>query len=171
MLQYTVCAAAAAAAAAMQCMPCCTHWLTPSCRVCMDLSVNVMVLSVFSIQLHITSIRRAKLAIMYLSQFLMNLSLSLSLVCQSVWMLCLVFACLIQCTRKELINVLLSSNLACNFSFHDCYQTSRPGQSTEEYAHQVLDRFEQWGGNFIDTANVYATGKSEQFIGSWLQAR
>ncbi|KAK7102012.1 1-deoxyxylulose-5-phosphate synthase YajO-like [Littorina saxatilis] len=49
--------------------------------------------------------------------------------------------------------------------------TSRPGQNTEEYAHKVLNRFVEWGGNFIDTANVYATGKSEEIVGSWLQAK
>lgn len=44
----------------------------------------------------------------------------------------------------------------------------RPGQSSEEYAHKVLDRFVEWGGNFIDTANVYAAGKAEEILGSWL---
>ncbi|XP_046578842.1 1-deoxyxylulose-5-phosphate synthase YajO-like [Haliotis rubra] len=44
----------------------------------------------------------------------------------------------------------------------------RPGQATEEYSHQVLDRYVQWGGNFLDTADVYTQGLSEKFIGSWL---
>ncbi|XP_046578843.1 1-deoxyxylulose-5-phosphate synthase YajO-like [Haliotis rubra] len=43
-----------------------------------------------------------------------------------------------------------------------------PGQATEEYSHQVLDRYVQWGGNFLDTADVYTQGLSEKFIGSWL---
>ncbi|XP_048257705.1 1-deoxyxylulose-5-phosphate synthase YajO-like [Haliotis rufescens] len=47
-------------------------------------------------------------------------------------------------------------------------QGSRPGQATEEYSHQVLDRYVQWGGNFLDTADVYSQGVSEKFIGSWL---
>ncbi|XP_046578841.1 1-deoxyxylulose-5-phosphate synthase YajO-like [Haliotis rubra] len=44
----------------------------------------------------------------------------------------------------------------------------RPGQATEEYSHQVLDRYVQWGGNFLDTADVYSQGLSEKFLGSWL---
>ncbi|XP_048242335.1 1-deoxyxylulose-5-phosphate synthase YajO-like [Haliotis rufescens] len=45
---------------------------------------------------------------------------------------------------------------------------SRPSQATEEYSHQVLDRYVQWGGNFIDTADVYSQGLSEKYLGSWL---
>ncbi|XP_046578828.1 putative sterigmatocystin biosynthesis dehydrogenase stcV [Haliotis rubra] len=44
----------------------------------------------------------------------------------------------------------------------------RPGQATEEFSHQMLDRYVQWGGNFIDTADIYSQGLSEKFIGSWL---
>ncbi|XP_046573745.1 1-deoxyxylulose-5-phosphate synthase YajO-like [Haliotis rubra] len=45
---------------------------------------------------------------------------------------------------------------------------SRPSQASEEYSHQLLDRYVQWGGNFIDTADVYSQGLSEKFLGSWL---
>ena len=74
-------------------------------------------------------------------------------------------------TNRVQTNVSTAFLVVCNISIHCSQQTGRPGQSTEEYAHQVLDRFEQWGGNFIDTANVYAIGKSEAIIGSWLKAR
>ncbi|SDT03800.1 aldo/keto reductase [Microterricola viridarii] len=36
-------------------------------------------------------------------------------------------------------------------------------------AEAVLDRYRESGGNFIDTADSYAAGRSEQLIGSWLR--
>ncbi|XP_065887749.1 1-deoxyxylulose-5-phosphate synthase YajO-like [Dysidea avara] len=44
----------------------------------------------------------------------------------------------------------------------------RPGQSNEEESHEILDQFVAAGGNFIDTADVYQSGLSETYIGSWL---
>jgi aryl-alcohol dehydrogenase-like predicted oxidoreductase len=44
-------------------------------------------------------------------------------------------------------------------------------ESDERVAHLQLDRFLEQGGNFVDTADVYSDGASEQIIGSWLQAR
>ncbi|XP_059178411.1 1-deoxyxylulose-5-phosphate synthase YajO-like [Physella acuta] len=44
-----------------------------------------------------------------------------------------------------------------------------PGQCDEELSFQILDRFVEWGGNFIDTANVYGRGKSEEIVGKWLE--
>lgn len=44
-------------------------------------------------------------------------------------------------------------------------------QADEATSHRILDRFTEDGNNFIDTANVYAGGKSEEIIGSWLKAR
>ncbi len=41
-------------------------------------------------------------------------------------------------------------------------------QSEEEASHRVLDRFVESGGNFLDTSNVYSSGKSEEIIGKWL---
>jgi aryl-alcohol dehydrogenase-like predicted oxidoreductase len=38
----------------------------------------------------------------------------------------------------------------------------------EEMSHRLLDRFLEAGGNFLDTSNVYSSGKSEQVIGKWL---
>jgi aryl-alcohol dehydrogenase-like predicted oxidoreductase len=42
-------------------------------------------------------------------------------------------------------------------------------ETTEEVSHQILDRFVAAGGNFIDTADVYSRGVSEQIVGRWLK--
>jgi aryl-alcohol dehydrogenase-like predicted oxidoreductase len=44
-------------------------------------------------------------------------------------------------------------------------------ESTEEVSYQVLDRFVEAGGNFIDTANVYSLGISEEILGRWLKGK
>jgi aryl-alcohol dehydrogenase-like predicted oxidoreductase len=44
-------------------------------------------------------------------------------------------------------------------------------ESGEEVSHAQLDRFVERGGNFVDTANVYSRGVSEEIIGRWLAAR
>lgn len=41
-------------------------------------------------------------------------------------------------------------------------------ESSEADSHAILDRFVEAGGNFIDTANVYAGSASEEIIGTWL---
>jgi aryl-alcohol dehydrogenase-like predicted oxidoreductase len=41
-------------------------------------------------------------------------------------------------------------------------------QADEPTSHRMLDRFLEAGGNFLDTANVYSSGKSEAIIGNWL---
>ncbi|MGH3491250.1 MAG: aldo/keto reductase [Actinopolymorphaceae bacterium] len=46
------------------------------------------------------------------------------------------------------------------------------GNETEEQAStQILDRFTEAGGNFIDTADVYGEGRSEEVLGRWLKAK
>ena len=45
----------------------------------------------------------------------------------------------------------------------------RQDEATEEESHAMLDRFVVVGGNFIDTANVYSTGVSEEIVGKWLR--
>ncbi|MPY81786.1 MAG: aldo/keto reductase [Actinophytocola sp.] len=46
------------------------------------------------------------------------------------------------------------------------------GQETDESgSHAQLDRFTAEGGTFVDTADVYANGASEQIIGRWLAQR
>ena len=44
-------------------------------------------------------------------------------------------------------------------------------ESSEEIARAQLDRFVAAGGNLIDTADVYASGASEEIIGRWLADR
>jgi aryl-alcohol dehydrogenase-like predicted oxidoreductase len=41
----------------------------------------------------------------------------------------------------------------------------------EKESHEIMDRFFELGGNFIDTANAYAAGKSEEIIGRALKGR
>lgn len=40
----------------------------------------------------------------------------------------------------------------------------------EPTSHQVLDVYAEAGGNFLDTANKYHAGETEQIVGSWLNA-
>ena len=44
-------------------------------------------------------------------------------------------------------------------------------EADEKLSHQMMDRFVEAGGNFIDTANVYSLGLSEEIVGSWLQTQ
>jgi len=44
-------------------------------------------------------------------------------------------------------------------------------ESDEATSHKLLDDYFAWGGNFIDTADVYSAGVSEEIIGRWLKAR
>ncbi|MFW5918940.1 MAG: aldo/keto reductase [archaeon] len=41
----------------------------------------------------------------------------------------------------------------------------------EERAYELLDAYESAGGRYIDTADVYGGGKSESWIGNWLEDR
>ncbi|MFC7076651.1 aldo/keto reductase [Haloarcula halophila] len=41
----------------------------------------------------------------------------------------------------------------------------------EQRAHELLDAYEDAGGRFIDTADVYGGGDSERWIGDWLAER
>jgi aryl-alcohol dehydrogenase-like predicted oxidoreductase len=40
-----------------------------------------------------------------------------------------------------------------------------------ERGHELLDAYEAAGGRFVDTADVYGGGKSERWIGEWLEDR
>src|ERR1043165_4329344 len=44
-------------------------------------------------------------------------------------------------------------------------------ESSEEVSYQMLDCFVEAGGNFIDTANVYSQGVSEEILGRWLKGK
>ena len=50
-------------------------------------------------------------------------------------------------------------------------QHSDYGEITKATVMDILDRFYDQGGNFIDSANVYQQGQSEEWIGEWMQKR
>jgi aryl-alcohol dehydrogenase-like predicted oxidoreductase len=53
-----------------------------------------------------------------------------------------------------------------------CLGTMTFGADTDEStAHRILDAFVDAGGTFIDTANVYSQGVSEEIVGRWLHGR
>lgn len=53
-----------------------------------------------------------------------------------------------------------------------CLGTMTFAKETDEAgAHAQLDAFVEAGGNFVDTADVYQAGASEEIIGRWLAAR
>src|SRR6478735_12374855 len=53
-----------------------------------------------------------------------------------------------------------------------CLGTMTFGVETDEPgAHQQLDRFLEAGGTFVDTADVYGNGTSEEIIGRWFASR
>jgi aryl-alcohol dehydrogenase-like predicted oxidoreductase len=45
------------------------------------------------------------------------------------------------------------------------------GKITKDEAFKLLDTYYQSGGNFIDTANNYQDGESEEWIGEWMESR
>ncbi|KIP07592.1 hypothetical protein PHLGIDRAFT_105456 [Phlebiopsis gigantea 11061_1 CR5-6] len=45
------------------------------------------------------------------------------------------------------------------------------GTTTKEAAFAYLDAFFEAGGNFIDTANFYQDGETEEWIGEWMESR
>lgn len=44
-------------------------------------------------------------------------------------------------------------------------------ESSEAASHQMLDCFAAHGGNFIDTADAYGSGRSEEIVGMWLKEK
>nr|AHE14757.1 putative dimethylsulfoxide reductase chain B [uncultured bacterium] len=53
-----------------------------------------------------------------------------------------------------------------------CLGTMTFGAETDEKgSFEQLDRFVEAGGNFLDTADVYSRGRSEEIIGGWLADR
>jgi len=44
-------------------------------------------------------------------------------------------------------------------------------EAAEDQSHAILDDYLAAGGNFIDTADVYSAGTSEEIIGRWFAAR
>jgi aryl-alcohol dehydrogenase-like predicted oxidoreductase len=53
-----------------------------------------------------------------------------------------------------------------------CLGTMTFGGGTDEStAHRILDSFVEAGGTFVDTADTYSSGVSEEMIGSWLKSK
>ena len=53
-----------------------------------------------------------------------------------------------------------------------CLGTMMFGERTDEQtSHRILDAFAEAGGTFVDTADVYGHGRSEEILGSWLRTR
>ncbi|GAB3429412.1 aldo/keto reductase [Flindersiella endophytica] len=53
-----------------------------------------------------------------------------------------------------------------------CMGTMTMGRATDEQTARVLlDRFADAGGIFLDTADVYTEGRSEEIVGRWLNGR
>ncbi len=44
-------------------------------------------------------------------------------------------------------------------------------EANEEMSFKLMDRYVELGGNFIDTADLYAGGASEEIVGRWLKQR
>lgn len=44
-------------------------------------------------------------------------------------------------------------------------------ESSQETSFEIMDRFVEAGGNFIDTADVYTQGASEEIVGRWLKGK
>jgi aryl-alcohol dehydrogenase-like predicted oxidoreductase len=42
-------------------------------------------------------------------------------------------------------------------------------ESDEETSHRMMDRFAEAGGTFLDTADAYGAGRSEEIVGRWLK--
>ena len=53
-----------------------------------------------------------------------------------------------------------------------CLGTMTFGHEADEAtSFAMMDMYAKAGGNFLDTADVYTTGVSEQIVGRWLKAR
>ncbi|KAK0373362.1 hypothetical protein CLIM01_09293 [Colletotrichum limetticola] len=50
-------------------------------------------------------------------------------------------------------------------------QKATMGECTKETAFEIMDHYYSQGGNFIDTANNYQAGQSEEWVGEWLASR
>lgn len=44
-------------------------------------------------------------------------------------------------------------------------------EATEADSHKMLDVYQDRGGNFLDSANVYSDGESERIVGNWLKSK
>lgn len=56
-------------------------------------------------------------------------------------------------------------------SIGDKWKSMLSGGLDKQGTFELLDAFYKLGGNFIDTANVYTDGQSEEFLGEWMELR
>lgn len=45
------------------------------------------------------------------------------------------------------------------------------GAADERESYSIMDRYAAQGGNFLDTADVYGRGRSEEIVGAWLKGK
>lgn len=50
-------------------------------------------------------------------------------------------------------------------------QAASYGECSKETAFAIMDHFYAHGGNFLDTANGYQNGESEEWVGEWMASR
>lgn len=67
-------------------------------------------------------------------------------------------------------NVRVSPICLGAMNFGDAHK-ARMGECNKETSFEILDTFKKLGGNFIDTANGYQDGESEEWLGEWLTSR
>ena len=67
-------------------------------------------------------------------------------------------------------NVRVSPICLGAMNFGDAHK-ERMGECNKETTFEILDTFKNLGGNFIDTANGYQNGESEEWLGEWLTLR
>eukprot|EP01100_Stratorugosa_tubuloviscum_P015867 TRINITY_DN959_c0_g1_i2.p1 TRINITY_DN959_c0_g1~~TRINITY_DN959_c0_g1_i2.p1 ORF type:complete len:370 (-),score=179.03 TRINITY_DN959_c0_g1_i2:115-1224(-) len=56
-------------------------------------------------------------------------------------------------------------------TFGDSGPWKIPTAESDEVSFQIMNKFVEAGGNFIDTANVYGNGNSEETVGKWLTTK
>ncbi|MDR9380814.1 MAG: aldo/keto reductase [Natronomonas sp.] len=63
------------------------------------------------------------------------------------------------------------SELALGTARYGSERSDGEEEITRERAHELLDKYAEAGGNFIDMADVYGHGRAEQYVGDWLEGR
>ncbi|KAF2649162.1 Aldo/keto reductase [Lophiostoma macrostomum CBS 122681] len=54
-------------------------------------------------------------------------------------------------------------------NFGNAWKSMMGVECTKDTAFEILDHYYEMGGNFVDTANAYHGGESEQWLGEWMQ--
>lgn len=75
----------------------------------------------------------------------------------------------LKCSEKRFDHALHFFKTFLSMSVYVFVQFGSPGQCDEATSHQLINRYVEWGGNFLDTADIYGRGNSEMIVGSWLE--